>query len=78
MHTPEGGVEVTQGLSAGDLLVVRGFEPLSEGAPVHVTDRTTLVAATSAADAGTAPPPASVSSSTPPAPSAHAKREAQP
>ena len=44
MHTPEGGVEVTQGLAAGDLLVVRGFEPLSEGAPVQITDRTTLEA----------------------------------
>jgi RND family efflux transporter MFP subunit len=42
MHTPQGGVEVTQGVTAGDLLVVRGFEPLSEGAPVQVTDRTTL------------------------------------
>ena len=45
MHTPEGGVEVTKGLAAGDLLVVRGFEPLSEGAPVQITDRTTLQAA---------------------------------
>jgi RND family efflux transporter MFP subunit len=51
MHTPEGGVEVTQGLGAGELLVVRGFEPLSEGAPVQITDRTTLAAAT-ADDAG--------------------------
>jgi multidrug efflux system membrane fusion protein len=42
MHTPEGGVEITQGLALGDLLVVRGFEPLSEGAPVLVSDRTTL------------------------------------
>jgi len=42
MHTPEGGVEITQGLNAGELLVVRGFEPLSEGAPVQVTDHTTL------------------------------------
>ena len=60
MHTPEGGVEVTQGLTAGDLLVVRGFEPLSEGAPVQVTDRTTLAAAT-VGDAGA--PPAAASSS---------------
>jgi membrane fusion protein, multidrug efflux system len=45
MHTPEGGVEVTQGVSAGELLVVRGFEPLSEGAPVQIPDRTTLTAA---------------------------------
>jgi membrane fusion protein, multidrug efflux system len=42
MHTPEGGVEITQGLVAGDLMVVRGFEPLSEGAPVQISDRTTL------------------------------------
>src|SRR4029077_1338255 len=33
MHTASGHVEVTQGLKAGDLLVVRGAEPLSEGAP---------------------------------------------
>jgi multidrug efflux system membrane fusion protein len=55
MHTPEGGVEITQGLNAGELLVVRGFEPLSEGAPVQVTDHTTLIAAT--ADAGAAGAP---------------------
>jgi multidrug efflux system membrane fusion protein len=65
MHTPDGGVEVTQGLNAGEVLVVRGFEPLSEGAPVNITDRTTLAAATtddggapaaSGAPAGSAPP----------------------
>jgi RND family efflux transporter MFP subunit len=54
MHTPEGGVEITQGLAAGDVLVVRGFEPLSEGAPVQITDRTTLAIAT---DDGGAPDP---------------------
>ncbi len=42
MHTPEGGVEVTQGLSIGELLVVRGFEPLTEGAPVKITERIAL------------------------------------
>jgi multidrug efflux system membrane fusion protein len=52
MHTPEGGVEITQGLKAGELLVVRGFEPLSEGAPVKISERTTLQAAEAAADAG--------------------------
>jgi multidrug efflux system membrane fusion protein len=57
MHTPEGGVEITQGLTAGELLVVRGFEPLSEGAPVQITDRTTLNAAT-IDDGGAATPPA--------------------
>lgn len=55
MHTPEGGVEITQGLAAGDVLVVRGFEPLSEGAPVQITDHTTLAIAT---DDGGAPDPA--------------------
>jgi multidrug efflux system membrane fusion protein len=52
MHTPQGGVEVTQGLRAGEDLVVRGFEPLSEGAPVNVTERITLAAATGTGDAG--------------------------
>jgi multidrug efflux system membrane fusion protein len=64
MHTPEGGVEVTEGLSAGELLVVRGFEPLSEGAPVQITDRTTLTAAT--ADGGA--PAAAAESAQPAAP----------
>ena len=36
MHTPEGGVELTRGVSAGELLVVRGIEPLSDGAPVKI------------------------------------------
>ena len=66
MHTPEGGVEITQGLAAGDTLVVRGFEALSEGAPVQVTDHTTLDAPTDAGapsaaagdDGGPGPAPA--------------------
>jgi membrane fusion protein, multidrug efflux system len=45
MYTPDGGVEITQGLSVGQLLVVQGFETLSDGAPVKVTSRTTLAAA---------------------------------
>jgi multidrug efflux system membrane fusion protein len=68
MHTPDGGVEITQGLTAGDVLVVRGFEPLSEGAPVLITDRTTLAAA-SVDDAG-APSASAEASSTGAAPAA--------
>jgi RND family efflux transporter MFP subunit len=45
MYTPEGGVELTQGIAAGELLVVEGFEALSEGAPVKINERTTLQAA---------------------------------
>jgi membrane fusion protein, multidrug efflux system len=44
MYTPQGGVEITQGLSAGELLVVQGFEALSEGAPVKIDNRSTLQA----------------------------------
>jgi membrane fusion protein, multidrug efflux system len=58
MYTPDGGVEVTQGLTAGDLLVVRGFEPLTEGARVQITEKTTLAAAVSAAASGDVPPTA--------------------
>jgi multidrug efflux system membrane fusion protein len=57
MHTPEGGVEVTRGLQAGQLLVVRGFEPLTEGAPVKITDRTTLEGVEQATKDAGAPSP---------------------
>jgi membrane fusion protein, multidrug efflux system len=61
MYTPEGGVEITQGLAAGDVLVVEGFEALSEGAPVQIKTRTTVEAAESAGGgaASATPPPAS-------------------
>jgi RND family efflux transporter MFP subunit len=45
MHTPEGGVEVTRGLKAGEQLVVRGIDALTDGAPVKVTAHTTVEAA---------------------------------
>ena len=60
MHTPGGQVEVTQGLAAGDLLVVRGGEALSDGATVIISDRTTL----ETYDAGT-PAPTATATSTP-------------
>lgn len=59
MHTPEGGVEVTRGLKAGEILIVRGIEPLSDGAPVKVTEKTTLEAlATSSSPSAPGTPPA--------------------
>ncbi|MEO8843149.1 MAG: efflux RND transporter periplasmic adaptor subunit [Kofleriaceae bacterium] len=45
MHTPEGGVELTRGVTAGELLVVRGIEPLSDGAPVKVSKKETMAEA---------------------------------
>jgi multidrug efflux pump subunit AcrA (membrane-fusion protein) len=44
MHTAGGFVEVTRGLSEGDQLVVLGAEPLSDGAPVKIAQRTTMEA----------------------------------
>jgi membrane fusion protein, multidrug efflux system len=72
MHTPEGGVEVTGGLKAGQLLVLRGFEPLTEGAPVKITERTTLeIAEQAATDAG-APSASAATTAAEPPPSARA------
>jgi len=54
MHTADGDVEITRGLDEGAELVVRGIEPLTDGAPVKITEHTTLDAIHS--DAG-APDP---------------------
>lgn len=42
MHTPDGGVELRQGVNAGEKMVVRGIDPLSDGAPVKVNSTLTL------------------------------------
>ena len=78
MHTPEGGVEITRGLNVGDQLVVRGFEPLSEGAPAKISQKTTLVAAEQEGmDAGAGAPPAPAASGAPPMTSARAATSAR-
>jgi multidrug efflux system membrane fusion protein len=55
MHTPEGGVELTRGVTAGELMVVRGIDPLSDGAPVKIGSTLTLETATAPVDAGVGP-----------------------
>ncbi len=68
MYTPDGAVEITQGLSAGQLLVVQGFEALSDGAPVKISSRTTLTAAAASAAASSSAAPGSAGSAAPQAP----------
>jgi RND family efflux transporter MFP subunit len=58
MHTAEGGVELTRGVNEGDLLVVRGIDPLSDGAPVKVNATVTLDQALKNDLGSAAPPPA--------------------
>ncbi|HEX3473874.1 MAG TPA: efflux RND transporter periplasmic adaptor subunit [Kofleriaceae bacterium] len=52
MHTSDGGVELTRGVAAGELMVVRGIEPLTDGAPVKIASTMTLEAATAPPAAG--------------------------
>jgi len=52
MHTADGNIEVTRGVDEGEQIVVRGIEPLSDSAPVKITDHTTLDAL---ADGGAVP-----------------------
>ncbi|HEY1558355.1 MAG TPA: efflux RND transporter periplasmic adaptor subunit [Kofleriaceae bacterium] len=42
MHTADGGIEIAQGATPGDVMVVRGIDPLTDGAPVKVQATTTL------------------------------------
>jgi RND family efflux transporter MFP subunit len=72
MYTPDGGVEITQGLKPGELLVVQGFEALSDGAPVKISSRTTLQAAQTAAGAAASASAGSSVVSSPPAPAGSA------
>ena len=85
MSTKDGWVEVRSGLKAGDRLVVRGAEPLSNGAKVRASKVTPEslhidapppvtsgdAAASTGSDAATPPPPAG---SSPPAPHGSGRR----
>jgi membrane fusion protein, multidrug efflux system len=62
MHTPQGGVEITRGVKEGELVVVRGIEPLTEGAPVKIGSKLTLEQAFEKVDPP-APPPSEGSGS---------------
>lgn len=53
MHTPDGGVELKQGVSSGETLVVRGIDPLSDGAPVKVNSTMTIEQALQGSGTGT-------------------------
>jgi RND family efflux transporter MFP subunit len=68
MHTPDGGIELTRGVAAGELMVVRGIEPLSDGAPVKLGSTLTLDAATARPAAGSGAAPAAGGSAAPDAP----------
>ena len=57
MHTAEGGVELTRGVKEGDMLVVRGIDPLTDGAPVKVQGTVTLEQALKNDLGSAAPPP---------------------
>lgn len=49
MRTPDGGVELRSGVAPGEVMVIRGIEPLSDGAPVKVKSKITLEQAAKAA-----------------------------
>jgi RND family efflux transporter MFP subunit len=82
MYTPEGGVEITQGLANGDLLVVEGFEALSDNSPVNIKSRTTVEAVEAQAQGGDggapAPAPAAPVASAAPATTGSAAPRAKP
>jgi hypothetical protein len=42
MHTQDGGIELKSGVKAGQKMVMRGIEPLSDAAPVRVSKTITL------------------------------------
>jgi len=62
LHTPDGKVEVRSGLAAGDQLVTRGVEALSEGSKVKVVSNLPSATGSAPSDAEPTSRPASASS----------------
>jgi RND family efflux transporter MFP subunit len=80
MHTVDGLVEI-KGVPVGKQIVVRGIEPLTDGAPVKVKSTMSLEEASKPTDAGVSSPPvspASAGSDEPAAGSAEAAGSAVP
>lgn len=67
LNTSDGWVEVREGLAAGDKLVLRGAEPLSDGSRVKVTDVPTPTSSSFLPSSASAPSPASEEPPPPPA-----------
>lgn len=74
LNTADGWVEVRQGLDGGEKLVLRGTEPLSEGAKVKVNDVPAPASSSFLASSASAAPAAPVSASAGGAASAGAPR----
>lgn len=74
LNTADGWVEVRQGLEGGEKLVLRGTEPLSEGAKVKGSDVATPASSSFLASSASAAPAAPVSASPGGAASAGAPR----
>jgi len=75
LHTPDGKVEVRSGLNAGDQLVTRGVEALSEGAKVKVVTNLPVATGGSAASSASATPHGSAAPPNGSAAAAHKHRD---
>jgi RND family efflux transporter MFP subunit len=58
MHTGDGGVELTRGVKEGEQIVVRGIDPLTDGAPVKIGSSVSLEDAMKPPPTTPPPPPA--------------------
>jgi RND family efflux transporter MFP subunit len=82
MHTTDGYVEVKDGLNAGDMLVTRGIEALSEGTKVRIEPAAPAASASGGRAGAAAPPsdsaPVEATGAASASPKRHAARSAPP